>query len=105
MRPNGKTYEYIAVYIDDLALALKDPQQFISNLKNKHGFKFKGMGPIKYHLGANFEREPDGTLSMSPRKYIIDCLSKSYETMFGEKPPTKWSSPLDAGDHPELDDS
>ena len=105
MQPNGKTYEYVAVYIDDLALALKDPEQLINNLQNKHGFKFKGTRPIKYHLGANFEREPNGTLSMSPKKYITERLTKSYKNMFGERPSTKFLSPLEHGDHPELDDS
>jgi hypothetical protein len=29
----------------------------------------------------------------------------SYEQMFGEKPSTKVTSPLEKNDHPELDDS
>ena len=105
MRPNGDIYEYVAVYVDDLAMAMKDPETFINNLQKKHGFKFKGTGPMKYHLGANFKRDPDGTLCMSPKKYITDCLTKSYVNMFGEKPSTKAFSPLEHGDHPEQDES
>ena len=105
MRPNGDVYEYVAVYVDDLALALKDPKSFVENLEKKHGFKLKGTGPMEYHLGADFQRDPDGTLCMSPKKYITERLSKGYHSMFGEKPSTRAVSPLEHGDHPELDDS
>ena len=33
MRPNGGVYEYVAVYVDDLALAMKDPQAFVDQLE------------------------------------------------------------------------
>ena len=36
MRRNGDQYEYVAVYVDDLAFALKDPQAFIDNLKKDY---------------------------------------------------------------------
>ena len=38
-----------------------------------------------------------------PKKYITECLAKGYENMLGEKPSTKLHSPLEHGDHPELD--
>ena len=41
---------------------------------------------------------------MSPRKYI-NRMVDAYERMFGEKPRTTASSPLEKGDHPELDTS
>ena len=31
--PGGTYYEYIAVYVDDLAIAAKDPQAFCNELK------------------------------------------------------------------------
>ena len=34
--PGGTCYEYIAVYVDDLAIAAKDPQAFCNELKEKH---------------------------------------------------------------------
>ncbi len=55
MRPNGDVYEYIAVYVDDLALVMKNPKGFIALLEQKCKFKFKGTGPITHHLGMNFE--------------------------------------------------
>jgi Reverse transcriptase (RNA-dependent DNA polymerase) len=58
-------YEYVVVYVDDLAIALKDPQSFINILNdpNKYNFKMKGTGPISFYLGCDFVREEDGTLS------------------------------------------
>jgi hypothetical protein len=41
---------------------------------------------------------------MTPKKYI-DRLIANYERMFGEKPKTNVYSPLEKGDHPELDES
>ena len=62
MRPNGDVYEYIAVYIDDLAFAMKKPSEFADILENKFKFKLKGTGPIEYHLGMDFKCDDDGTL-------------------------------------------
>jgi len=96
--------EYIARYVDDLAIVSQNPQEIIDNLKNTYNFKLKGTGPISYHLGANFERDQDGILCMSPSKYI-DRMIESYLRLFGTKPKTIYSSPLEKGDHPELDTS
>ena len=41
---------------------------------------------------------------MAPQKYI-ERLIQSYEQMFGIKPSLKVHSPLEKGDHPELDNS
>ena len=43
-------YKYIAVYVDDLAIASKEPKMIFESLTNKHKFKLKGTGPITYHL-------------------------------------------------------
>ena len=104
MRPNGDVYEYIAVYVDDLAMAMLRPKEFTQLLIDKYKFKLKGTGPISFHLGCDFIRDEDGTLCLKPRKYI-DRMVASYEQMFGEKPGTKVTSPLEKNDHPELDDS
>jgi hypothetical protein len=98
-------YEYIAVYVDDLAIASKDPAGIIRALTDDHKFKLKGTGPIEFHLGCDFFRDEEGVLCFAPRKYT-DKLVASYERMFGSKPKTnKVTSPLVKGDHPEIDDS
>lgn len=104
MRKNGDVYEYVGVYVDDLAMAMEDPQAFTDLLADKHKFKLKGTGEIKFHLGCDFFRDEDGTLCMAPHKYIDKILS-NYECLFGCKPKgTSWS-PLNKGDHPEIDTS
>ena len=71
-------YEYIAVYVDDLAICMKDPKAFCDTLKEKYKLKLKGVGPINYHLGCGYTRDEDGTLVADPRKYVEKIL-ESYE--------------------------
>ena len=101
--PGGTCYEYIAVYVDDLAIAAKDPQAFCNELKKKYNLKLKGVGPLEYHLGCTYKKDPDGTLAADPRRYV-NKIFESYEMMFNEKP-RKSRPPLEGGDHPELDTS
>ena len=54
--PGGTCYEYIAVYVDDLAIAAKDPQAFCNELKKKDYLKLKGVGPLEYHLGCRSQK-------------------------------------------------
>jgi hypothetical protein len=104
MRQNGDRYEYVAVYVDDLALALLEPEKFVETLKEKYNFKFKGTGPISFHLGMDFYRDEDGTLCIAPRQYIEKMLA-TYEQLFGQPPKQNVTSPIEKGDHPELDES
>ena len=97
-------YEYIAVYVDDLAIASKDCQNIISIFIVKYQFKLKGTGPIKFHLGMDFFHDKDGTLCYAPKKYI-QRLSDSYLQMFNSSPHASYQSPLEHNDHPEIDDS
>ena len=64
----------------------------------------KGSGPIKFHLGCGFDRDEDNTLYMDPSRYI-DKMTDSYQRFFGEQPNQTVRSPLEKGDHPELDTS
>jgi Reverse transcriptase (RNA-dependent DNA polymerase) len=104
MRKKGNLYDYIAVYVDDLAIAMKDPKELTDILEKKYKFKLKATGPISFHLGMDFTRDEDNTLYISPTKYI-DKLVKNYEKLFGMKPSTSVTSPLEKGYHPELDTS
>ena len=70
----------------------------------EHHFKLKGTGPISFHLGCDFYQEADGTLCFAPRKYITKVI-ENYKRLFGGVPPKKVSSPLEHGNHPELDTS
>ena len=55
--PGGTCYEYIAVYVDDLAIAAKDPQAFCHELKKKYNLRLKGVGPLEYHLGCTYKKD------------------------------------------------
>jgi hypothetical protein len=103
LRDMGDHYEYICVYVDDLAVASRDPKAIMDELMSKHGYKLKGVGPIEYHLGGDFVRDKDGTLCWGAKTYVERLLA-NYEKMFGQKP-KEYSSPMVSGDHPELDTS
>ena len=105
MWQSGDHYKYVAVYIDNFAFAVDDPKTFVANLWDKHKFKLKGTRLLDFHLRANFTQDQDGTLSMSPKKYITEQLASSYLTMFGEKPNTKFKSLLKQSNHPKVDTS
>jgi hypothetical protein len=73
MRANDGLYEYIAVYVDDLLVAARDPKLIVQTLQEKHKFKLNVVGSHTYH-----------------------------ENMFVFKP-CEYTSPLEKGDHPEVD--
>jgi hypothetical protein len=95
------TTYYIAVFVDDLAITTKNPNEFIDILENKYKFRLKGTGPITFHLCMVFNRDDDNTLCNSPTKYI-EKLIKNYEKLFSIKPNQSITSPLEKGDHAEL---
>ena len=95
-------YERIAAHADDLLIASKDPNNIVEVLQTKCNFKLKGTGPISYHLGCNFDRDENGILCFVPRKHI-EKMEDSCMHVFGEKPKQVYASPLEKGDHPELD--
>ena len=108
-KPDGtEIWEYVATYVDDLLIAMLNPQELIDALgDDPFNFECKGVGPLTYHLGSNFERDDDGTLRWVPRKYI-DRMLDTYNRLFDNEPLKSkkfCSSPLEHGDHPEIDDS
>ena len=102
--PNGDDhYKYIATYVDDLDIIMKDPQSFIDQLKlAPYNFKLKESGPLNFHLGCGLSCDNNGTLYMDPGK-CIDRIIEAYEQHFGVKPDMKHRSTLQKGNHLELD--
>ena len=80
-------------------IVMKDLAAFCEMLESKHGYKFKGVSDLKYHLGCDFGRDLDGTYYYGPFKYV-EKMMDVYEHLFG-KEPMGYSSPLEKGDHPE----
>ena len=103
MRDMGDHYECIGVCVNDLIIISKNPQDIIFKLENVYKFKLKGSGEISFHLGCDFFRDEDGNLCYAPRKHI-EKLVDNYQRIFGEMPKPA-ASPLEKGDHPELDAS
>ena len=103
MRLCGEHYEYIVVYIDDLAIASKDPKAIVDELMRTYNYKLKGVRLITYHLGCDYAKDPDDNLYYSARKHTEKLLS-SYEKMYGEQPKL-YNSSLERNDHLELDDT
>ena len=103
MRKMRDHYEYIGTYVDDLELASKDPLAIITTLREKYMLTLKEAGLITYHLGCAFVRDEAGNLCFSPKGYIVRMID-AYIRMFGCKP-KEYSSPLEKGDHPEINTS
>ena len=56
--PTGDHYEYVAPYVDDLAIIMKDPQALVDQLMAApYNFKLKGSGPLNFHLGYGFDSD------------------------------------------------
>ena len=92
------------MYVDDLAIASKDPLALTGSLETKYGFSLKGTGPITYHLGCDFLHDGSRVLCTQPKKYIRK-MATTYERLSGTKPKDLYTSPLEKGDHPEMDTS
>jgi hypothetical protein len=102
MRDCGDHYEYIAVYVDDLLIASRKPQEIITALETTHKFRLR-IRPTTFHLGCDFFRDKNGHLCYAPIKYI-EKMTENFKRIFGHTPKNA-SSPLAKGDHPELDTS
>jgi len=103
MRDKGDHYECIAVCVDDLLIASKEPDSIIKLLTETHQFKLKGTGPTEFHLGCDFFCDEEGVLCYAPKKCIEKILD-DYCWIYGAWPKPA-TSPLVNGDHPELDTS
>ena len=86
------SYEYIAVYVDELCIAAESPSAIIQIFKSKNHLKVKGDGKLTYHLGADYFEDPDGTFVSQPKKYI-DKLADTYKRLFNEDPTKGYKTP------------
>ena len=54
MRKYGYLWEYVAVYVYDLAFVVRSFEEFVKELESKYTYKLKGPGSISFHLGCDF---------------------------------------------------
>ena len=101
--PTADHYEYVATYVDDLYIIMKDPQSLLDQLMAPpYNFKLKESGELAFHHGCGFKRDSTGTLRMDPGQYV-KRMEEAQVQHFKVKPNQKHRSPLQKGDHPELD--
>ena len=66
---DGKKYEYIATYVDDIIIVAKDPMKYMNLLKSK--FPIQNIEEMpEYYLGNNIEMRKNKTIKISSKKYI-----------------------------------
>jgi hypothetical protein len=63
-------YEYVCVHMDDLMVMAKDPKAFLYKLIKIHKYKLNGVGKPTYHLGGDFCRDKDRTLTWEPTHIV-----------------------------------
>jgi hypothetical protein len=103
MKNNGKCYEYVCCYVDDLIAIMADPKAFFQELE-KQGFGLKGVTSApEMFLGGSIGRDADGTLHWGAKRYIVRSM-EAFERIIGEKPTTR-TVPLPDKCQPELDTS
>ena len=65
--PTADHYKYVATYVDDLCVKMKDPQSLLDQLMAPpYNFKLKGLGELAFYLGCGFNGDSTGTLCMDP---------------------------------------
>lgn len=101
----GNICLHILVYVDDFIIAWNDVAtiQRFKNYLNKH-FKMKDLGKIKYFLGLEVARGPEG-IFVSQRKYALDIVAEC--GLLGAKPspvPTELNHKLPSSKSPLLTD-
>ena len=104
MKENEDHYEYLGVFVDDLIIASYRAMTLVKDIEQR--YKLKGVGMPKYYLGADIDRitEPENVLVMGAKTYIKKAVEQ-IETLMKMTLPTRPTSPLEAGDHPELDET
>ena len=102
MRDMDTHHEHIAVCVDDMLIVSKNPKEITDILVNKHKFKLKETGPIKYYLGCDFYRDEEGALCFALKRHVEKMID-IYKNAFGVKPKLNISSPLEKRDYSELD--
>jgi len=100
MRDCGDHCECIAVHVDDLLIASKDPSSIIKNLSDEHKFKLKGTCAVSFHLGCDWFRDDDGNLCYAPHQHIEKVMDNCLR-LFGKRPHNA-QLPIVQGNHPEL---
>ena len=98
---DGKIYEYIATYVDDIIIVAKEPSKYLEIIKSK--FPVRNIEELpEYYLGNNLDIRKNKTIKVHSKKYITEIIRR-YEKQYGIL--KKQNVPASPNDHPELDDT
>ena len=105
-RRNGDTYDFLAIYVDDLFVVSTNPKEIISTIRKE--FHLKGEGAPEYYLGSNIDViKADYTASGESftisAKTFIEGFAKKIEGLLGSF--KHFTNPMCPKYRPELDDS
>ena len=78
---DGKKYEYMATYVDDIIIVGKDPMKYLDEIKKHFPIRNIEMAP-EYYLGSNIDMRKYGTIKISSKKYITKIIRR-YEIKYG----------------------
>ena len=79
-------YELVGVYVDDLAIIMDNPEEFLTQLQSgPYNFKLKGSGPMNFHMGCGSGQNEHDVLSMDPTKYL-NKMVETYKQLYGQSP-------------------
>jgi hypothetical protein len=103
MKDRGDHYEYLARYVDDVIVFLKNPMEVIQELRRT--YIMKGVGKPQYYLGGDvvdlgpeWEKE-DITMAFSAETYNANALPKLAKSC-GLQDFKKFNTPFAEDYHP-----
>ena len=102
IKENEEGYDYIATHVDDVIVASKNPQQYISLIEQEYALRNIEVDP-SYYLGARLTKRPDGKILMNMDEYCKEIIRK-YENKH-DITLKKENLPIPAESHPEMDTS
>ena len=92
-------YEYVCTHVDDFMIVSRKPEVIMEKLKEV--YSISSEGPPEYYLGNDYKTNK-GRWAIGCKKYLVEAVAR-VQQMFGSL--KKYSVPLPAGDHPEMDTS
>ena len=101
MREKEDHYEYVTIFVDDLLVFSRNAKEIIDIFEVLYGVK--SVGFPEYYNGGDVYEDKNDLLCLSAKTYIKQVCEK-IEKLFETKLRC-YGSPLEPGDHPEMDES
>lgn len=102
LRETNDGYDYICTHVDDFKIVAKDPDKWLTKIKER--FLVKTSGPPDYYLGNDYRyEETEKMWTVGSKTYSKEAIRKVEEK---HKCLPKCKTPLPTKDcHPEMDES